>query len=73
MKRCISLAFLAVLSVISGSVLAERQAMVPGSWEFEIEYDLIGIPQTFPGYTVKQCIDDSAPFPNIYRHGDYSP
>jgi hypothetical protein len=54
----------------SASALAERPAMAPGSWEFAVDYDLIGIPQTFPGYTIKQCLDETTPFPSISRPGN---
>lgn len=70
MKRYTSVALLTLLAMSSASALAERQTMVPGSWEFDVEYDLAGAPQPFPGYTVKQCIDNATPFPSISRPGN---
>lgn len=70
MKRVLKLSFLGLLLMSSANVLADRIGLTPGSWEFDIEYDLMGIPQTFPRYTITECISESNPFPNISRQGD---
>lgn len=57
------------LSLSASYAVAEPRTMIPGKWEFAIEYDLIGIPQTFPGYTVTECISERNPFPEISRPG----
>lgn len=54
----------------SGSAMAERQPIQYGNWSFDVEYDLIGIHQEFPGYTINQCIDSNMPYPNISRPGN---
>ena len=66
MKRQLSLAGSAILILLSSGA----QALTPGNWEFNVRYDLIGIPQSFPGYTTQQCIDNSNPFPSINRPGN---
>lgn len=40
-----------------------------GSWRFDVEYELIGIPQTFPSYQITQCLNMNTPYPNISRPG----
>jgi hypothetical protein len=69
MNRYTTTTLLGLLLLLGASGATARQAMEPGSWAFDIEYDLIGIPQTFPGYTVTQCIDDTTPYPSISRPG----
>ncbi len=68
MVRFTSFFVLTHIALFSGATLA--QPFAHGNWEFEVSYDLIGIPQTFPGYTVKQCLDTTTPFPNISRPGN---
>ncbi len=70
MNRLLSFFFSGFLLFSSTTILAGQQTVTPGSWEFDITYDLIGLPQTFPGYTIKQCIDNSTPFPSISRPGN---
>jgi hypothetical protein len=70
MKQHTAIALLTTLSMFSAGALAERQDMVPGNWEFTIDYDLIGVPQTFPSYTVRQCLDKNTPYPSISRPGN---
>ena len=60
---------MAFIAMQSASAWAKPQGLLPGSWEFDIKYDLIGIPQTFPGYTVKQCMDAKTPYPSISQPG----
>ena len=53
----------------------QGQAVTPftleqGQWEFEISYNLIGVPQTFPIYSLSQCLDNTTPFPSIDRPGN---
>lgn len=40
-----------------------------GEWEFSVQYDLIGVPQRFPSYTVRQCLSEEKPYPEISRSG----
>jgi hypothetical protein len=70
MKAITALFILGGVLFSSESALADRFGLTPGAWEFEVEYDLIGIPQTFPRYSVKQCMNEANPFPNIARSGD---
>ena len=67
MLRTTSFFILAQLTLFGNTAQAEAQPFAPGSWEFDVSYDLIGVPQTFPGYTIKQCLDETNPFPNISR------
>ena len=67
MLRTTSFFILAHIALFSTTVEAETPPFAPGSWTFEVSYDLIGVPQTFPGYTVTQCLDEASPFPNISR------
>ena len=46
MKRLVSLSLLGLMVLASNHALADRLAVTPGNWEFEIEYDLIGVPQS---------------------------
>ncbi len=65
-----SILITAPIALFSAFAQAQPLPFTPGSWEFEITYDLIGVPQTFPGYSVKQCLDEASPFPNISRPGN---
>ena len=58
------------IALFSASVQAQAESFTPGSWEFEVTYDLISVPQTFPSYSVSQCLDEATPFPNIPRPGN---
>lgn len=49
------------------SPLRAEMNMEEGLWEFDVRYDFIGIPQHFPGYTVRQCISTDTPYPSISR------
>jgi len=44
-------------------------AVEEGLWRFDIRYELIGIPQTFPSYQKTQCITKEKPVPDISRRG----
>ncbi len=70
MKRCLSLFFSVFLLLLGYGPQAAAQAFTPGNWEFDVNYDLVGLPQSFPGYTITQCISDEAPFPSISRPGN---
>ena len=65
-----SLTVSALLFSLGSTVAASPFMLNSGSWEFDIKYDLIGLPQTFPGYSQTQCIDSSSPFPSINRPGN---
>lgn len=45
------------------------QAVEPGLWRFDIRYDFVGIPQTFPTYQTTQCLTPQSPIPDISRPG----
>lgn len=69
MSRISVFFLLTIVSAGSTLTLAAPQGMTPGNWKFDVSYDLVGIPQTFPGYTIQQCLDDGTPFPTISRPG----
>jgi len=62
-------ALLAALAVGNAPTQAEQPGLSPGSWQFDVSYDLIGVPQTFPSYSITQCLDENSPFPSISRPG----
>lgn len=70
MLRLTTLVILAYSVALSGQALAAPQGINAGKWAFNVEYDLIGIPQTFPGYTLQECLSEEKPFPSISRPGD---
>jgi hypothetical protein len=70
MKRYALLFSSIFLLLLSHGTQAEVEAVIAGDWEFDILYDLVGLPQSFPGYTTTQCISDEVPFPSISRPGN---
>lgn len=59
---------LAILLCLGTSVEAD-EALNEGLWEFDIHYNFIGVPQHFPGYVNRQCINVATPMPTISRPG----
>ena len=70
MKRLVSILLPGIMILLSNSASGEWPALQTGVWEFDVDYDLIGIPQTFPHYTITECISDEHPYPTISRPGD---
>lgn len=54
-----------IVFLLLSSPLRAEMVLREGLWAFDVHYDLIGIPQHFPSYRVKQCISADAPIPKI--------
>ncbi len=49
---------------------SKKQAdLEPGLWQFHIQYDVMGMPQTFEPYTTTRCISHDDPLPQVRRSG----
>jgi hypothetical protein len=70
MRRVFALLLLPAVALGPQSAAMASEESYEGSWKFRVHYDLIGIPQNFPGYTTVQCITQATPFPNISRQGN---
>lgn len=68
MNKGIRGSLLAILLCQTFSAQAQM-AFNQGLWEFDIHYDFIGVPQSFPGFVTRQCITEAAPIPSISRPG----
>lgn len=49
--------------------LQAQMSIQKGLWEFDIEYDFIGVPQHFPSYKIRKCVTAADPAPTISRPG----
>ena len=67
-KRWMASLLCTAVSVMPSTVPADTE-VIDGLWEFNIRYELIGVPQKMPEYLSKQCITESAPIPAISREG----
>lgn len=54
---------------LTAAEVPQQQGFVPGKWEFDIQYNFVGLPQTFPSYSTVQCLDEANPVPDISRVG----
>ena len=70
MRQGLPFAFSLLALTALSSVHASSTLLNSGMWKFDIHYDLIGLPQTFPGYSIEQCVIDNAPYPKIDRPGN---
>ncbi len=70
LRRSLLLA-LPLCALVPTTQAAEDEAgAVKGAWRFNIEYELVGLPQKFPAYQFEQCLDSGPPIPNINRPGN---
>lgn len=52
-----------------GAVACATAPAEAGLWRFDIRYDFVGIPQTFPAYQKTQCLTADNLIPDISRPG----